>query len=141
MRRDILSGLVMLVSSMATQADIHRCEGSEGEPSFSRTPCGSQAATSVASEQRVSAKAGGLRAGETAWLESRQRDRRQAGAKPVPRAKPKQSDDRQAYRCLRERRKLDAVKADLRRGYRPAQGEKLRRRRQAHEDYLAAHCR
>jgi hypothetical protein len=47
---------------------------------------------------------------------------------------------RQAYRCRHKRRALEAVRAKLRHGYKPASGERLRRSRRAHEDYLSTFC-
>ena len=82
----------------------------------------------------------GLRDSERAWLATR--ERREAKPPPGKRRANKASADpqRQAYRCRAKRRALDAVKAELRRGYKPAKGERLRRRRRAHEDYLSTFC-
>ena len=86
----------------------------------------------------------GLRPAEKAWLAERERAQgRNSAAKRRVRqdqATIKRKAKRQAHRCRSKRRSLDEVRARLRRGYQPAQGEKLRRRRRAYEDYLATFC-
>jgi hypothetical protein len=52
----------------------------------------------------------------------------------------KSQRDRQAYQCRRKRRDLEALDAELRRGYKAARAPALHRRRQAYRDYLATFC-
>lgn len=130
-----------LCSGIARPAEIFRCVGASGEPSYRQQPC--DAATAIGSRSAPAVgPAQGLRASERAWLDERHARRRQqtrpsnrSAARPAAR-----HADRQAYRCRNKRRALDAVKAKLRRGYKPSQGDKLRRRRRAHEDYLSTFC-
>ncbi|HOP16977.1 MAG TPA: DUF4124 domain-containing protein [Gammaproteobacteria bacterium] len=139
----ILCTLVLLGGD-ATAARIYRCDGSQGEPAFSQTPCGGTTeSTHVAAPSRRS-PATGLRAGERAWLRARQdsrggrsKARTAVGAGGVERQK---AAEKQAYQCLRKRRALDTLNARLRAGYKAGRGARLHQRRQSYEDYLAAFC-
>lgn len=129
----------------AAAGEIYRCVGEDGEPLFSQVACGSRATPMTPGSSRTGSAAGsGLRSSERAWLEERA-SRRSSSRKRTPAASgapelQHQKAARQAYQCQRRRQALDAVKAELRRGYRPAKGERLRHRRRAHEDYIAAFC-
>jgi hypothetical protein len=136
--------LALPLSGLPVCADVYRCSGSSGEPSFSQRPCGSDSTIVVTERVARSGQAAGLRPGERAWLEERARlagkGRRTGTRKPVSSDRAKRKSQDQAYRCRKKRRDLDSVNARLRRGYKPAQGEGLRRRRAAYEDYLNAFC-
>lgn len=118
-------------------ATLYRCDGADGIPMFQAVPC---AGDPVPPLQLPALNTLGdpLRATERALL----RQEGGAGARPARRkasADPVQ-DRRQAERCLRARQQHEAVQAQLRRGYQPAQGERLRRRRDAHAEYLHDFC-
>lgn len=137
-----------LFSAATWPADVYRCVGESGEPAFSQRPCGSTTAAISQSRPQSAPASPGLRASEKAWLAERQAKQRAASrSRPSGRHKAKRGRSKtardaakQAYRCRQKRRALDAVKSKLRRGYKPGQGSKLRRRRRGHEDYLAAFC-
>ena len=136
--------LPLLLLGAAARADIYRCSGEFGEPSFTQRPCSGDSTVAVREVPAGPAPASGLRPAERAWLERRRRDSGRGGT-GKRKARPTQGSVReraraQAYRCRSKRRALDGVKAKLRRGYKPAGGEKLRRRRRAYEDYLATFC-
>ena len=135
--------LSLLAAALPVQAQVYRCTGPSGEPLFTQRHCGEPVALdTVKPGPPSSGSPTGLRPGELSWLKARQRERGKAARKARRRAAPKSSAvDRQAYQCQRKRRLLDAVRAKLRRGYKPAQGEGLRRRRHGYEDYIAAFCR
>ena len=129
-----------ICSGAVSAAEIHRCTGPSGEPAFSHRPCAAATTLSIPPPVRPAQPARGLRASERAWLADRERrstpePRRTSGA-----ASAEGREDRQAYRCREKRRALEGVRAKLRRGYKPSQGERLRRRRRAYEDYLATFC-
>lgn len=134
----------VLLGSVATSAQIYRCDGSQGEPTFSQTPCGGiSAATHVAVPAKRS-PAAGLRAGERAWLRTRQdaksrKPRTRAVTAPDSSAREKVANKRE-YQCRRKRRDLDALNTRLRAGYKAGRGARLHQRRQSYEDYLAAFC-
>ena len=135
--------ILLFFLSTQTHAGIYRCTGDHGEPSYSQQPCGSSGIR-VLQGSGASGRTQGLRASERAWLEQRRREGRKAKKsarqRAVGAATKERADRRQAYRCRVKRRALDKVRAQLRRGYKPASGEKLRRRRSAYEDYLATFC-
>ena len=134
--------LVCLALLSPVCAEVYRCVGDSGEPSFTHLPCAAGSTSIVPPAAAAGGAGSGLRPAEQAWLAERERKRRPA-RRPRPRADPATSRHKvrtQAYRCRSKRRLLDEVRARLRRGYRPAQGEKLRRRRRAYEDYLATYC-
>jgi len=121
---------------------IYRCSGADGETLFSQSACGATAFwfRSAARDQA----GGGLRDTERRWLKAREKTRKKqrsqrAKTRPSGRAAADQAR-KQAYRCTRKRRALDKVNHQLRSGYRAGKGDGLRRRRQAHEDYLDAFC-
>ncbi len=132
---------VALISGASVAADIYRCSGESGEVLFSQLPCASAGTVLIRESSDVPPSAGGLRASERAWLREREQKRtlprRQSGKTATRSAAAKV---KQAYQCRRKRADLEAIGAKMRRGYKPAQGEKLRRRRRAFEDYLAAFC-
>jgi hypothetical protein len=138
----------VLFSGTAGSVEVYRCMGESGEPAFRQRPCDTATSTIPTSPVRSAPPDSGLRASERAWLNARQAKSRAApGSRSGNRNSPKRAGpdaarkaSQQAYRCRQKRRALDAVKSKLRRGYKPAQGEKLRRRRRSHEDYLAAYC-
>jgi hypothetical protein len=144
---DMLRLQMLLFCALATAghgAEIFRCTGPDGEPLYTQIPC--DAPTRIVRPLADRPPAGvpaGIRASERAWLESRERaapsqpapDRRRGATAGTAEPSP------DAYACRQKQRALDAVKLRLRRGYRPGQGERLRRQRASHEDYIAVFCR
>lgn len=121
-------------------AEIFRCPGDAGEVLYTQHPCGAD--TRVVTPAGNSTAGTGIRASETAWLKTRQQGKSTAPArKSINPDSKRQRKAKQEYQCQRKRASLAAVSADLRRGYKPAKGESLRRRRAAYEDYLDAFCR
>ena len=133
-----------LLLCATVESAIYRCEGEHGEPSFRQRPCGHDSTVAAPATRTATGGVDGLRASEQAWLEQRERARRRPrGTERRPRSSQEaavRAARKQAHRCRKKGRALDEVKARLRRGYKPAQGEKLRRRRRAYEDYLATFC-
>ena len=137
-------GLSLLALAWTAGAEVYRCAGEFGEPSFSQLPCRGGSTVVTGTGTAKVAPGPGLRPAERAWLAERERTRRRYSA-GKRRARPDQATIKrkaktQAHRCRSKRRSLDEVRARLRRGYQPAQGENLRRRRRAYEDYLATFC-
>lgn len=138
-RAMLLLAVVGGCSGAASAAEIYRCTGSSGEPAFSQRPCA--AATIVTTTPSTSPPADGLRATERAWLAARERRHTPPRQRPPSRSAPTSGQlKKQAYRCRDKRRALQGVNAKMRRGYRPGEGDKLRRRRRAYEDYLKTFC-
>lgn len=137
--------ILLLPTCLPASAAVYRCVGEQGEPSFSRQPCENAAVMSVVDRPPPSrsTEVHGLRPSERAWLERRRAEKRSAAGsrrQPSGAAVSKSQRDRQAYQCRRKRRDLEALNAELRRGYKAARAPALHRRRQAYRDYLATFC-
>lgn len=133
----LLAGVLASATTSATQ--IFRCVGEQGEIEYRQLACDAAEPVVIGGRPGTSA-ATGLRDSERAWLDARTRARTavaKTGRRPATGRPRSVSQD---YRCQRKRRQLDALNADMRRGYRAGRGAKLRRRRRAYEDYLAAFC-
>lgn len=122
--------------SWSAFADIHRCDTENGVL-FQDHPCPGGSAFIPSGGTYSTGR--GLRDSERKWL------REQAGRKkPAKRrsAKVARSADESARErsCWSRRERLETVRAKLRRGYKPSQGERLRRARRQHEDYIARFC-
>jgi hypothetical protein len=137
--------VLLCLIGRGSDAAVYRCVGEQGEPSFSRQPCeGGGGATRVApAASHGRAAEAGLRIGERNWLARREAEKQSAKTPPRPRPKAATSPARktsQAYRCLRKRRDLDALNAELRRGYKASRAPALHRRQREYRDYLSAFC-
>jgi hypothetical protein len=136
--------MALLMVGLSARAEIYRCDGAFGEPSYSQRPCREGPSQAVLQTPTRFAEGAGLRASERAWLQEREQQRAAQKKRPKRSVKTpsemRQAQSRQAYRCRTKRRALDAVKRELRRGYKPAKGERLRARRRAYADYIAAFC-
>jgi len=125
--------LPWLFCATTAYAEIYRCAGDP--PRFQDAPCDS---TGVAG---LSAGAGsGVREAERDWLRARADVRFVAKPKKSRRSESAAAARRQEQRCWQKRQQLDRVKATLRHGYKPAQGERLRQSRKRYEDYLFRYC-
>ena len=141
MRPMLLLAAAGICSGAVSAAEIHRCTGPSGEPAFSHRPCAAATTPSIPPPVRRPAQpARGLRASERAWLADRERRSTPNPRRTSAAVSAAGREDRQAYRCREKHRALEGVRAKLRRGYKPSQREKLRRRRRAYEDYLATFC-
>ncbi len=125
---------------------IYRCDGDSGEPFFSHQPCGSMQGSAIYRAMAPTEAAQGLRPAEAQWLNAR--DKRQANDerassrkhRGAARTSAASTARKQVYRCRRTKARLDKVRAELRRGYKAAKGERLRRKRREYEDYLDVFC-
>lgn len=121
-----------------SSADIFRCQRPSGEVVFQSTPC-PEAEGGRLSLKPLNVLGEPLRPGERALLVDRtRRDRGKSRTKPRKTAEVAQR--RLAERCLSKRQKMAAVGAKLRRGYKPAQGERLRRKRNEYAEYVRRFC-
>jgi hypothetical protein len=120
---------------MPASADIYRCDTARG-PLFQDHAC--DRGSVVAVDDRPTSAGKGLRDSELRWL--RQREVRARRKTPRPAHKRRHSDKAQQRRCWNKKARLEKVRAHLRRGYKPTQGERLRRQRRQLEDYLSRFC-
>jgi hypothetical protein len=133
----ILAALLLAVPALwAEETSVFRCTDPDGAIELSQFPC---PAGTEERELRVEDR-------KTGWtpprVESQARrqaskDRGRAGKAP---AKRDMAAARRADQCWNKRRQLEEVNWKLRHGYRPAEGIKLRRRRQSYEDYIDRYC-
>jgi len=118
-------------------ARVYQCTDTSGAVTFQDLPCGQD---SVAVLKRTPAASSGLRASEQRWLREREkRAPRKVRAAPQ-RGNARSSAKKQEQRCWKKQQQLDEVRAKLRRGYKPSQGERLRRKRRSLDDYLSRYC-
>jgi hypothetical protein len=123
----------------ASQTKIHRCIGDAGEVTFSQVACG--ASVQAVPARPVQTIGEGLRASERDWLDRiARRDRTSAPSKPVAREPARTDEGRQAFRCAKTRRQLDAVRRERRAGYPAGRGGRLRDREARYEAYLDSFC-
>lgn len=139
----ILAFTFVFCTGDVLSADIFRCTGASGEPEFSQLPCaGDSTLLRIPATASTSSQTAGLRASEREWLATRKggskaRKMRKRQKTSTPQRK---SRDARARQCLKKRLALDKINAELRRGYKPARGERLRRRRREYRDYLSVLC-
>jgi hypothetical protein len=117
-------------------AAVYRCKAAGGVQ-FQDWPCGRAPVVRGAPEADP---AQGLRRGELLWLRQRQRQAAVRAHRERPGKRRRRRDDARARRCWARRQRLEQVADRLRRGYRAAQGERLRRQRRTLEDYLSRFC-
>lgn len=141
----ISSPIVLLLAlwpaAAALATDVYRCTGPDGETMFSQGPCGAQSTPTAIGRAATGQAASGLRAAELDWLARAERERAKAvDRRPRSGARPAAGKAR-GHDCERRRMSLQDINARLRRGYKPAQGERLKQRRRVLEEYIDALCR
>jgi len=119
----------------SAQASVYRCTAADGSVEFRQRAC-QEAHTSTQLQ---------IEDNRTGWVPP-------AGEEPAAAAKKRQTkptrartaaDDKEKYadRCWSKRQQIERVNAQLRAGYAPQRGVKLRRRRSEYEAYLSRYCR
>jgi len=134
----VLLYLLLCLLTEQVSAQIYRCIGQNSEVLFQAARCssGKQSSLSVKSTYQPSS---GLRPSETRWLELRKKQRRKIKKPHKPRLK-KTDFKKQDEKCWKKQQQLDRVKMKLRQGYKPVQGDRLRKKRRSYEDYLSRFC-
>jgi hypothetical protein len=122
----------------SSSADIFRCQRASGEVVFQATRC-PEADGHRLSLRPLNVLGEPLRPGERALLVKQTR-RKRGQARTKSRKNVDVTQRRLAERCLAKRQRLAAVGAKLRRGYKPAQGERLRRKRNEYAEYVRQFC-
>jgi hypothetical protein len=131
--------LLFLNASILAAEQIFRCVQADGNLSFQKTQCAGQGK----SIELDSVQGGwvSLRSGEKSLLKTyRDRDAKRKQRSHKAAKKSKKSKPKSTAACWSKRKGLDAVNAKLRRGYKPSQGEGLRRQRANYEEYLDKFC-
>lgn len=116
-------------------AGVFRCPDGEGGVVFQQTPC----PQGVELELDVRA---------TEWVASpglqplQQRKRTGSAARQRSAlARAAREERKQKQACWKARQRIERIEAELRHGYKPSKGERLRRQRREQSDYLRAFCR
>ncbi len=131
-----------LIASHAAAVEVYRCLDEKGEVTFQQGPC--EGAGEKLESGEVQAAWGPLRQGEKQLYQAyRKRDRqRHAKSRKARLASATGgSVPAQNATCYDKRHALEKVQARLRAGYKPSQGDSLRRRRDYLEGYLRRFCR
>ncbi|WP_295882061.1 DUF4124 domain-containing protein [uncultured Thiohalocapsa sp.] len=135
-----LCGLVALVlaGGATAQADVYRCTGADGSIEFRQHPC----------QRGADSRKVQIRDTRTGWVppspepesesEQNTREPRPKAARATNR---NEATERDAKRCWKKRQQIQGINNELRAGYRPARGERLKRRRRELEAYVDEFCR
>lgn len=113
---------------------VYRCSDETGGVLFQQTPCagGHQVELDVPDTEWVAAP------------KSKRKKRSARFGKSDSRAalsRAARAEERQQKACWRAEQRIGQIEGTLRRGYSPAQGERLRRQRREQQDYLRTFCR
>lgn len=133
-----LAALLVIIfnPTVLVAEQVYRCVQADGRSSFQQTRC-AQEGESIEVDT-VQSGWTSLRAGEKTLLQTyRERDTRFKQRTRKTTANPTPAE---TTVCWNKRKRLDAVQAKLRRGYKPSQGEGLRRKRSNYTEYLRKFC-
>ncbi len=133
-QRTLLCGALILAATTPTpgQSTVYRCTAPDGSVEFREHPCRAQ------DTERALA----IPDSRTGWVPPQP----EPPVKQRPAAKSKRRSttndgDRYADRCWKKRQQIESINNELRAGYAPARGERLKRRRREYEAYLNRYCR
>lgn len=140
MSRIFVSVILSFLTAAAFPVEVHRCVSADGSVSFQQQACpgvGERIETGEVQAAWTSPRKEELRLYE----QYRKRDRKRLEA----RRKAERRNARAARgvsdtTCYNKRHSLEQVQARLRAGYKPSQGDGLRRRRDYLEGYLRRFC-
>jgi hypothetical protein len=116
------------------QAQVYRCTAADGSIEFRQQAC----VPGDAGEQLE------IQDTRTGWIPPTPEppDTKKEQAKKASTSKPAQDEaDKNAERCWKKRQQLQRVENELRAGYKPARGEKLKQRRREYEAEINRYCR
>jgi hypothetical protein len=121
-----------LVAPARAEPQIYRCTAPDGTIEFRQRACDPRhRATEVQIEDS-----------RTGWIPPPGEPPAPAERKRrAPKKKAPDARDPYADRCWRKRQQLERVNNELRAGYKPPRGVKLRRRRAEYEAFLRRYCR
>lgn len=121
-----LSGLV--------DAAVYRCPDGSGGVLFQQQPCpqGEEVELDIRTTRWVASPPLDL---------SDRRPARAGGGERAALARVARAERKQKQACWRARQRIERIETELRRGYKPARGERLRQQRREQSDYLREFCR
>jgi hypothetical protein len=122
----------VLTTPALAQTTVFRCTAPDGSIEFREHPC----------QGGVQQRELEIRDNRTGWVPPEPAPREQ----PKTQRKPKQRSakpetDKYADRCWQKRQQIERIDNELRAGYKPARGERLKDRRREYEAFLNRYCR
>jgi hypothetical protein len=130
-----LAAALLAVSAARADSTIFRCTAPDGSIEFRQHPCHGR---DRAEQVELGPDNKGWEAPPEVERPSRTTKRSSSGRSAAKRA---DAERKQEERCWTKRQQLDKVRHQLRSGYKAGQGQKLRRRRDEHADYIRQFCR
>jgi hypothetical protein len=132
---------LLLWPAVGFPAEVYRCIEADGSISFQQAPCKGEGARIETGEAQAAWTS--LRGAERRLYRAyRKRDReRLEFRRKAARGKMAKRAARESVGCYNKRHALEEVEARLRGGYKPSEGDRLRRRRDYLEGYLRRFCR
>jgi hypothetical protein len=125
--------LLFLGSSSYAGTRVYRCQDAAGRTEFRQTPCPGAEGVPLS-----------LDAPRIGWIKPEssrtQRERVRPPAAVTASAVPQRPSPAQQRRCWKREQRLQQLQRKLRQGYKPSQGERLRRQRDEQEAYLRRFC-
>ncbi len=131
--------LLSLALCTTVEAAIYRCKGEAGEVEFRQMLCEEGGGEAVEVNVRATewVDLNKHRVSRPASAGNRKKQKRQS-KKP---ASVVLDDDRLSKECWRVKSQIERIEWQLRKGYKPVQGERLRRQRREKTAYLRKFCR
>lgn len=135
----LLIALLASGASVPAETRVNRCVGPDGAVEFRQQACPGVGEEVVIEDRHT----GWVPSGGEGVDDDRARPPpgRDEAARKAAGAVTEAAERRQREQCWNKQRQLDSVSAKLRRGYAPAQGDDLRRKRRSLEDYVRQFCR
>jgi hypothetical protein len=130
----LLCGLTLLSASLSAlpQSRVYRCTSPDGAVEFSQRPC----------KGGVNAEALDIQDQRTGWVPPKPEPEPPTNKRKKRTKSEKQSNrDKYAERCWKKRQQVKSINNELRAGYSPARGERLKKRRREHEAFISEYCR
>ena len=113
-----------------TDSTIYRCKTNDGSIEFRSSHCDS----GISEEIKIQTK-------PTGWIKPESSTSVKSKNKPKPKKAKAVVKAKAADRtCWRAKQKLEQIQWELRKGYKPEKGERLRQRRREQEAYLREFC-
>jgi len=133
-----LSTLILVfAASVVADTNVYRCVAPNGKIEFRQTVCtGSDEEEEVKVEDR-----------KTGWEPAKTKIEKKSTSSTKSKPRKRDSDKEKAARikqekqCRKKQQMIEEINARLRRGYKSATGEKLRRRRRSYEGYIRRFCK
>jgi hypothetical protein len=127
--------LLILIPLAGTSA-VYRCPDAEGAVLFQQLPCseGSEIKLDVNTTEWANAP------GSSSPHSKKSKSKKKSDTAATQR-KLAQAHKKQEQACWKARQRIEKIEWDLRKGYKPSRGERLRQQRRQQEDYLRQFCR